>query len=49
MKLVQLTEIDKGNTATLKKVDGDVISANYFVIDIFGVYDQFGAIRRLDS
>ena len=39
MKLGQLNKLDKRNTATLKKIDDDVMSAN--VVVKFSTYDQF--------
>ena len=42
MKLGPVTAIDKRNTTTSKKFDGDVIV-------IFPVYVQFGAIQKPDS
>ena len=33
----------------LKKFEDEVTSANYDVIVIFPIYDQFGAIREPDS
>ena len=35
MKLGPVTKLDKRNTATLKKLDDDVLSANYDAIVIF--------------
>ena len=49
MKLRPITKIDKGNTATSKKLGDDVISANCDITDITLVNDQFGAIRKPDS
>ena len=33
----------------LKKFEDEVMSANYGIIIIFPIYDQFGAIRKPDS
>ena len=41
MKLEPVTIIDKKNTATLKKIDDHAILANYNVIVLFPIYDQF--------
>ena len=49
MKLGPETKLDKGNKATSKRFNGDVISENCDVIDISPIYGQFGAIRKLDS
>ena len=38
MKLVPVTKLDKRNTATSKKSDSDVISANCEVIVNFPIY-----------
>ena len=43
MKLGPVTKLDK---MTSKKYDHKVMSANYDVIVIFQIYDQFGAIRK---
>ena len=49
MKLGLVTKLDKRNTATSTKFDGDVISTNCNVVIIFPIYGQFGAIRKKDS
>ena len=49
MKLGPVTKLDKKNKTTSKKCDVDVLSENYDVIVIFGIFGQFGAIRRPDS
>ena len=49
MKLGPVTKLEKRNKATSKKNDGDVMSEYCDVIDIFQIYGQFGAIRKLDS
>ena len=46
MKLGRVTKLDKRNKATSKKIDDDVMSANFDVIAIFLIYGQFGAIRN---
>ena len=43
------TKLDKKNKTILKKIDDNVMSANCDVIFIFPIYDQFGAIQKLDS
>ena len=48
MKLGPVIKLDKRNK-TSKKFDDDIMSANCDVIVIFSVYDQFGAIWKLDS
>ena len=49
MKLGQVTKLDKRNKATSKKTDNNVMPVNCDAILFFPVYDQFGAIRKLDS
>ena len=49
MKLEPVTKLNKINTATSKKIDDDMMSANCYIIAIFRIYGQFGAIRKLDS
>ena len=49
MKLGPVTKLDKGNKKNVKKIKDDVISKIYDVIVIFPIYDQFGAIQKLDS
>ena len=49
MKPGQVTKRDKWNTATSKRFAIDVMSANYDVIFIFPIYDQFGVIRKPSS
>ena len=44
MKLGPVTKLDKRNTATLKKIDDDVMSVNCDVIVIYSIYGQSGAI-----
>ena len=46
MKLAPVTKLHKRNTTTSKKIDDDVMSANYDVIVIFLINDQFRAIRK---
>ena len=43
MKLGAVTKPDKKNTATSKKVDSDVMLANFDVIIFFPIYGLFGA------
>ena len=49
MKLGAITKLDKRNTATSKKIDDGVLSANCNVIVIFPIYGQFGVIRKPDT
>ena len=49
MKLVQLSNLDKGNTVTSKKIYDDVMPGNYGIIINILIYSQFGAIRKLNS
>ena len=46
MKLGPVTKLDKGNTATLKKLDDDIMSSNGEVIVFFPIYGQFVAIQK---
>ena len=43
-----MTKIDKRNKTTSKKFDDDVMSINCYVLVIFVIYGQFGAIRKQD-
>ena len=49
MKLGPVTKLVKRNMATLKKIDDDVMSANWDDIVIFPNYGQVEGIRKLDS
>ena len=49
MKFGPVTKLDKRNMATSKNIDDDIISANYDAIVYFFIYDQFGAIWKLNS
>ena len=49
MKAGPVTKLDKRNTATSKKIEDDVMSANCDVIVIFPIYGHFGAYREPDS
>ena len=49
IKLGPVTKIDWRNKKKRQKVDDDAISSNCDVTAIFLIYDQFGAIRKLDS
>ena len=49
MKLGPVTKLDKRNTETLKKFDGDVMSADCDIIVFFSIYGQLEAIQKLDS
>ena len=44
-----LSKVEKRNVIKSKKCDNDILSAHYDVIFIFLIYDQFGAIRKLDA
>ena len=46
MKLGPVTKLDKRNTATSKKIDDDVMSANCDVIVFCPMYGQFAAIWK---
>ena len=45
MKRRPATKLDKRNTATSKKFNDDVMSANCDVIAFIPIYGQFAAIR----
>ena len=49
MKLGPVTKLDKRNTATSKKFDNDIMSANCDVIVFFPIYGQLAAIQKPDS
>ena len=49
MKLGPVTNLDKRNTGTSKKIDDEVMSGNSKIIVIFPIYDQVGAIWKPDS
>ena len=49
MKFGPVTKLDKKNKTTSKKIDDEVMSANWDVIVIFPIHSQFGAIRKPDS
>ena len=49
MKLGSVTKLDKRNKRTSKKIDDDVMSANYDIIVFFPIYSQFAAIQKPDS
>ena len=49
MELGPVTKLDKRNTATSKKIDDDIITANCDVIVVFLVFGQFAAIPKPDS
>ena len=48
MKLGPVTKLDKRNATTLKTSDDDHMIENYYLIVIFPIYGQFGAIRKTD-
>ena len=48
MKLGPVTNLDKRNATTLKTSDDDHMIENYYLIVIFPIYGQFGAIRKTD-
>ena len=43
MKPITVTKLDRRNTATLIKIEDDIMSVNYDVIVIFRISGQFGA------
>ena len=49
IKLGPVTKLDKRNKTTSKIFEDDVTSKDCDVIVIFGIFDQFGAVRRPDS
>ena len=49
MKLGAVTKPDKRNKTTSKKIDDDVMSANFDVIVTFLIYGQLEAIPKPDS
>ena len=49
MKLELVTKFGKRNTATSKKFDDDVMSTTSYVLRLFSIYGQFGAIWKPDS
>ena len=49
MKFKQISKLDKRNKNNVKKIDGDIMSANCEVIVVFPIYGQFGAIWKTDS
>ena len=49
MELGPVIKFDKKNTATSKKFDDGVMSANCGVIVFFPIYGQFAATWKLDS
>ena len=46
MKVWPVTELDKRNKTTSKKLDDDIVSKNCDVIAICLIYSQFRAIRK---
>ena len=48
MKLEAVTKLGNRNSATSKKTDNDVTSANYDAMVIFPIYGQVSAIRKPD-
>ena len=49
MKLGPLTKLDKKKTATSKKIDDDIMEANFDVTYFFLIYGQFAAIWNPDT
>ena len=49
MKLGPVTKLDMRNKKTSKKFDDEFMSENCDVIDIFPIYNQFGAIWKPNS
>ena len=48
MQLGPIIKLDKRNTATPKKIDGDVMSANSDVVVILSIHGQIGATWKPD-
>ena len=48
MKLGPVTKLDKWKKAASKKLDGDVMPANFDIIAHFPIYCWFGTIGKLD-
>ena len=49
MKHGPVTKLDKINKSTTKEFADDAMFANFSIIIIFPIYDQFGAIQTPDS
>ena len=49
MKLGPVAKLDKRNKTTSKKFDVEVMSESCYVIVIFRIFGQFGAVRGSDS
>ena len=49
MKLEPVPKLDKRNKTRPKKLDDDLMSEIFDVIAHFGIYSQFGSIRKPDS
>ena len=49
MKHGPVTKLEKRNKLLLKKIDNDIMPANFEVIVIFSIYGKFEAIRKPDS
>ena len=49
MKIGTVTKLGSKTKQCSEKIDGDVMSTNCDVIDIFPIYGQFEAIWKLDS
>ena len=49
MKHGPVTKLQKANKTTSQKFDVDVMLGNCDFIDIFSIYEQFGAIQNPDS
>ena len=49
MKFRPVTKLVKRNKTASKNFDNDAMSANCDNMVIFLIFDQFGAIRKLDS
>ena len=49
MKFGAATKLDKRNKTTSKKCDDGVMSENCDFIVVFGIFGQFGVVRRPDS
>ena len=49
MKLGPVAKLGKRNKTTSKKFDVEVMSESCYVIVIFQIFGQFGAVQRPDS
>ena len=49
MKLGPVTKLNKRNNKTSKKINDDVMSANFDVMALFPIYDQFANLEQSGS